>query len=83
MKKILLATLAGGLALIMSASAFAADVTMRISLQLPMKSHLGQNLALFKEEVESKSGGDIVVEIYDSAQLYRTRKCRLLSVLVL
>ena len=46
MKKILLATLAGGLALTMSASAFAADVTMRISLQLPMKSHLGQNLAL-------------------------------------
>ena len=53
MKKILLATLAGGLTLIMSASAFAADVTMRISLQLPMKSHLGQNLSLFKEEVES------------------------------
>ena len=74
MKKTFLAALAGGLAMTLSASAFAADVTMRISLQLPMKSHLGQNLALFKDEVESKSGGDIVVEIYDSAQLYKDKE---------
>ena len=66
---------AGGLAMTLSASAFAADVTMRISLQLPMKSHLGQDLALFKDEVESKSGGDIVVEIYDRRNFTRTRKC--------
>jgi C4-dicarboxylate-binding protein DctP len=44
---------------------------MRISLQLPLKSHLGQNLVMFKEEVESKSGGAIAVEIYDSATLYK------------
>ena len=43
--------------------AWTADVTMRISLQLPLKSHLGQNLLLFKEEVESKSGGSIAVEL--------------------
>ena len=30
--------------LFFTVNAFAADVTMRISLQLPMKSHLGQNL---------------------------------------
>lgn len=52
----------------------AADTTMRISLQLPLKSHLGQNLLMFKEEVESKSGGDIAVEIYDSAQLYKDKE---------
>ena len=74
MKNTLLAALVGGLSLSITASAFAADVTMRISLQLPMKSHLGQNLALFKKEVESKSGGDIVVEIYDSAQLYKDKE---------
>ena len=51
--------------------AHAADVTLRITLQLPLKSHLGQNLLLFKEEVEKVSNGEINVEIYDSAQLYR------------
>jgi len=52
----------------------AADTTMRITLQLPMKSHLGQNLALFKDEVEKNSGGEIAVEIYDSAQLYKDKE---------
>lgn len=54
--------------------AAAADTTLRISLQLPLKSHLGQNLALFKEEVEKTSNGDIAVEIYDSAQLYKDKE---------
>ncbi len=57
-----------------SSQAFAADTTMRISLQLPLKSHLGQNLVLFKDEVEKLSGGDISVEIYDSAQLYKDKE---------
>ncbi|MDQ2095618.1 TRAP transporter substrate-binding protein [Rhodalgimonas zhirmunskyi] len=52
----------------------AADTTMRISLQLPLKSHLGQNLKMFKDEVEAKSNGDIAVEIYDSAQLYKDKE---------
>ncbi|MAJ14507.1 MAG: C4-dicarboxylate ABC transporter substrate-binding protein [SAR116 cluster bacterium] len=51
-----------------------ADTTMRISLQLPLKSHLGQNLLLFKKEVENRSSGDIKVEIYDSAQLYKDKE---------
>ena len=57
-----------------SSAAFAAETTMRISLQLPLKSHLGQNLVLFKEEVEKASGGDVMVEIYDSAQLYKDKE---------
>ncbi|MBX2830132.1 MAG: TRAP transporter substrate-binding protein DctP [Rhodospirillales bacterium] len=52
----------------------AADLTLRISLQLPLKSHLGQNLLLFKQEVEEKSNGDIEVQIYDSAQLYKDKE---------
>ena len=54
-----------GVALVLSmgsAPAWAADLTMRISLQLPLKSHLGQNLALFKEEVEKASDGSIEIE---------------------
>ncbi|WP_339952100.1 TRAP transporter substrate-binding protein DctP [uncultured Albimonas sp.] len=71
------AILAAGAALALSltaAPAWAADLTMRISLQLPLKSHLGQNLALFKEEVETASEGAIEVEIYDSAQLYKDKE---------
>lgn len=52
----------------------AADLTARISLQLPLKSHLGQNLLMFKEEVETVSNGSIAVEIYDSAQLYKDKE---------
>lgn len=69
--KPILAGLAAAAALSLSAFSAHAETTMRISLQLPMKSHLGQNLALFKEEVEKASGGEVKVEIYDSAQLYK------------
>ena len=33
----------------------AAETTLRITLQLPLKAHLGQNLLLFKQEVETAS----------------------------
>lgn len=70
MKRIL--GLAGALALAAGLSLPAqAETTLRITLQLPLKSHLGQNLVMFKEEVEKESNGDIKVEIYDSAQLYK------------
>ena len=59
---------------IFSAQALAADVTLRISLQLPLKSHLGQNLVMFEKEVEEKSAGAIDVEIYDAAQLYKDKE---------
>ncbi len=48
-----------------------AETTLRITLQLPIKSHLGQNLEAFEKEVEAKSNGDLQVEIYPSAQLYK------------
>jgi C4-dicarboxylate-binding protein DctP len=70
-------TWAMGAALALSLSAGAsnaADTTLRISLQLPLTSHLGQNLLLFKEEIEKNSNGDIAVEIYDSAQLYKDKE---------
>lgn len=47
---------------------------MRISLQLPLKSHLGQNLQLFEKEVEARTNGAIDVEIYDSATLYKDKE---------
>lgn len=66
------AALAAAMILALAAgTASAADTTLRITLQLPMKSHLGQNLLVFKEQVEEQSNGDIEVEIYHSAQLYK------------
>jgi len=57
-----------------STSALAADVTLRISLQLPLTSHLGQNLVMFETEVEKQSNGEIDIEIYDSATLYKDKE---------
>lgn len=71
MKRLLTAAAAGVAFSLAAMQAQAADLTLRISLQLPLKSHLGQNLVLFKEEVEKTSNGAIAVEIYDSAQLYK------------
>ena len=65
-----------GLALMATGFATGASATekMRISLQLPLKSHLGQNLSLFEKEVEERTGGAIDVEIYDSATLYKDKE---------
>lgn len=52
----------------------AADLTLRITLQTSLKSNLGQNLTLFEKLLEKSSGGDIDVQIYDSAQLYRDKE---------
>ena len=70
LKKIAMAAL--GLTLV-AGTAQAAD-KMRISLQLPLKSHLGQNLLVFEKEVETRTNGAIDVEIYDSAQLYKDKE---------
>ncbi len=69
-KKLIGATL--GLTMI-AAGAQAAE-KMRISLQLPLKSHLGQNLLMFEKEVEARTNGAIDVEIYDSATLYKDKE---------
>jgi C4-dicarboxylate-binding protein DctP len=53
------------------APAAAQDTVLRITLQLPISSHLGQNLLMFKDEVEAASDNEIEVQIFDSAQLYR------------
>ena len=70
LKKIVAAAL--GLTLV--AGPVQAAVKMRISLQLPLKSHLGQNLLVFEKEVEARTKGAIDVEIYDSAQLYKDKE---------
>ncbi|MBL6929134.1 MAG: TRAP transporter substrate-binding protein DctP [Rhodospirillales bacterium] len=51
-----------------------AEKKLRITLQLPITHHLGQNLQAFKEEVEAETKGGVVVEIYPSAQLYKDKE---------
>ncbi len=51
-----------------------AETKLRISLQLPIKHHLGQNLLNFQKEVEKESGGSLKIEIYPSAQLYKDKE---------
>jgi len=52
-------------------AASAQETVLRITLQLPQTSHIGQNLVMFEGEVEAASDGEIEVQIFDSAQLYR------------
>ncbi len=74
MKSLSTAAVALSIFALLVTPAEAADTTLRISLQLPLKSHLGQNLLLFKNEVEKTSNGEIEVQIYDSAQLYKDKQ---------
>lgn len=68
-------SLLAALVLFAASQVSAAEKTiLRITLQLPLKSHLGQNLLLFKKEVEAASKGEIEVQIYDSAQLYKDKQ---------
>lgn len=67
------ALLSTALVAALSTSALATE-KMRISLQLPLTSHLGENLQLFEKEVEARTDGAIDVEIYDSATLYKDKE---------
>ena len=69
--RLLLASLA--VLLFLTAPA-AAETKLRVTVQLPIMSHFGQNLLRFKELVEAASGGDMVVEIYPSAQLFTDKE---------
>lgn len=55
---------------IITKPAFAAT-TLGVTLQVPLSNHLGQNLIDFKNEVEKTSHGDLKIQIYPSAQLFK------------
>ena len=73
MRKFLLGTVTA-LALAGASLSVAAETTLRVTLQLPLKHHLGQNMLDFKKEVEAKSAGDLKIEIFPSAQLYKDKE---------
>lgn len=61
-------------ALMAAASIAQAKTTIRVTLQLPETHSLGQNWNAFKEIVEAKSGGELNVQLFPSAQLYKDKE---------
>ena len=51
-----------------------AETTLRLTLQLPLKHPLGQNISSFKEEVEKESNGELKIEVFPSAQLFKDKE---------
>ena len=72
MKKLILGVL-GALSVALSASLFA-DTTIRVTLQLPETHSLGQNWQDFASIIEEKSGGELKVQLFPSAQLFKDKE---------
>jgi TRAP-type C4-dicarboxylate transport system substrate-binding protein len=68
-KSLAVATLAS-VAFLASSGVLAAR-TLRVTIQVSTKHPVGANVVYFKDQVEKVSGGELKVEIYDSAQLYK------------
>lgn len=51
-----------------------AETKIRITTQLPSKNVIPKNLYRFEEIVEKNSNGDLQVEVFDSAQLYKDKE---------
>jgi len=71
MKKLLASLLLGAAVGLSLQSPAHAERTLRVTLQVPTNHEVGQNVVLFKKTVEEMSKGEINVEIYDAAQLYK------------
>ena len=72
MKKLILGVLCA-LSMAFSASLFA-DTTIRVTLQLPETHSLGQNWQDFASIIEEKSGGELKVQLFPSAQLFKDKE---------
>lgn len=58
-------------ALSLSAAAYAADFTMRLSHQYPPAHQVAKALDQFSADVKSSTGGKVEVQVYGSEQLYK------------
>lgn len=73
MKSLLKFALAGAL-LFGTTIAVHAETTIRVTLQLPETHSLGKNWLAFKEIIEKESGGDLQLQLFPSAQLYKDKQ---------
>ena len=58
-------------AIVATTSAAMAERTLRATVQVAVNHPIGANVVTFKEKLEEISGGEMSVEIYDSAQLFK------------
>ncbi len=55
-------------------SAVQAATIIRVTLQLPETHSLGQNWLAFKDIIEKESGGELELQLFPSAQLYKDKQ---------
>ena len=70
MRSTLTGLLAGAM-LFAAPFAAAAETTIRVTLQLPETHSLGQNWMAFDEIIREESGGELNIQLFPSAQLFR------------
>lgn len=61
-------------ALTASATFVAVETILRVSLQLPETHSLGQNWLEFGRIIEEKSGGELKIQLFPSAQLFKDKE---------
>ncbi len=74
MEKVLFSLALGAVCLTMSPVNATAETTIRVTLQLPATHSLGQNWLAFKEIIEKESGGDLKLQLFPSAQLFKDKQ---------
>lgn len=71
MKALVMGALLASSALVATSGTALAERTLRCTVQVPVNHPIGANVITFKEELEKISGGEMKVEVYDSAQLFK------------
>lgn len=71
MKRLLASLTLVTTALAMTTTPALAERTLRLSSQLPENHPIGENINYFKDKVEELSDGEVSVQVYPSAQLYK------------
>lgn len=73
MRKMLLGAMCAGSVIFATASVHA-ETVIRVTLQLPKTHSLGQNWLDFQTLIEEKSGGELKLQLFDSAQLFKDKE---------
>ncbi len=63
-----------GAVMLGTAVAAQAQTVIKVTLQLPESHSLGQNWLAFKKIIEKESGGDLQLQLFPSAQLYKDKQ---------
>lgn len=73
MRKILMSAICAS-SVIFAAATAQAETIIRVTLQLPKSHSLGQNWLEFKQLIEEKSAGELQMQLFDSAQLFKDKE---------